>query len=101
MGSEVRISAVAIAHGNLTVRVDNKTEVSQPAPFAEVGTTVAFDNAEIVVQEIGTPLAVVQGIGISELVSALNAIGASPRDLIAILQAIKASGAMSAELEMM
>jgi flagellar P-ring protein precursor FlgI len=99
MGAEVRISAVAIAHGNLTVRIDNKTSVSQPAPFSEVGTTVAFDNTEIVVQERGTPLAVVQGITIAELVRALNAIGASPRDLIAILQAIKAAGALQAELK--
>jgi flagellar P-ring protein precursor FlgI len=99
MGAEVRIAAVAIAHGNLTVRIDNKTSVSQPAPFAEVGTTVAFDDAEIVAQERGTPLAVVQGITIAELVRALNAIGASPRDLIAILQAIKAAGALQAELK--
>ncbi|MFQ5513749.1 MAG: flagellar basal body P-ring protein FlgI [Myxococcota bacterium] len=101
MGADVRISAVAIAHGNLTVRIDNKTQVSQPAPFAQVGSTVAFDNAEIVVQEKGTPLAVVQGITISELVRALNAIGASPRDLIAILQAIKAAGALQAELKIL
>ncbi len=64
----------------------------------EVGDTVVFDNEEVVIQERGSNLVVVQGISIWELVRALNAIGASPRDLIAILQAVKASGALQAEL---
>jgi flagellar P-ring protein precursor FlgI len=98
IGATVRIAAVAIAHGNLAIRISTRTAVSQPAPFAERGDTVVFDNAEVVVQEEGTNLAVVQGITIGELVRALNAIGASPRDLIAILQAIKAAGALQAEL---
>ncbi len=99
MGSDVRVSAVAIAHGNLSVRISTRTAVSQTAPFAEVGTTVTFDNEEIVVQEQGSNLAVVQGVTIGELVRALNAIGASPRDLIAILQAMKVAGALHAELK--
>jgi flagellar P-ring protein precursor FlgI len=99
IGAEVRVAAVAIAHGNLSVRISTRTAVSQPSPFAEVGTTVAFDNEEIVVQEQGSNLAVVQGVTIGELVRALNAMGASPRDLIAILQAIKAAGALHAELK--
>jgi flagellar P-ring protein precursor FlgI len=60
---------------------------------------VTFDNEEIVVQEQGSNLAVVQGVTIGELVRALNAIGASPRDLIAILQAMKVAGALHAELK--
>ncbi|MEE8558736.1 MAG: flagellar basal body P-ring protein FlgI [Myxococcota bacterium] len=100
IGAAVRISAVAISHGNLSIRISTRTSVSQPAPFAEVGETVTFDNSEVVVQEEGANLAVVQGITIGELVRALNSIGASPRDLIAILQAIKAAGALQAELKM-
>jgi flagellar P-ring protein precursor FlgI len=98
IGATVRISAVAISHGNLAIRISTRTAVSQPAPFAERGDTVVFDNSEVVIQEQGSNLAVVQGITIGELVRALNAIGASPRDLIAILQAIKAAGALQAEL---
>jgi flagellar P-ring protein precursor FlgI len=98
IGSAVRISAVGISHGNLSIRISTRTAVSQPAPFAEEGDTVVFDNSEVVVQEQGANLAVVQGITIGELVRALNAIGASPRDLIAILQAIRAAGALQAEL---
>ncbi len=98
IGATVRISAVAIAHGNLAIRISTRTAVSQPAPFAERGDTVVFDNSEVVIQEEGSNLVVVQGITIGELIRALNAIGASPRDLIAILQAIKAAGALQAEL---
>ena len=99
MGAEVRIAAVAIAHGSLTVRISTRTSVSQPAPFSEVGSTVAFDNQEIVVQERGSKMAVVQGVTVAKLVRTLNAIGATPRDLIAILQAIKAAGSLHAELK--
>ncbi len=99
MGADVRVSAVAIAHGNLTVRISTRTSVSQPSAFAEVGSTVTFDNEEIVVQEQGSNLAVVQGVTIGELIRALNAIGASPRDLIAILQAVKVAGALHADLK--
>ena len=73
--------------------------MSQPAPFSEVGSTVAFDNSEIVIQEQGSSLAIVQGVTIAELIRTLNLVGASPRDLIAILQAIRAAGALQAELK--
>jgi len=99
IGSDVSIAAVAITHGNLSIRVGTRTEVSQPAPFAREGDTVVFDNAEIVIQEEGSSLVVVQGVTIGELVRALNATGATPRDLIAILQAVKAAGALQAELK--
>jgi flagellar P-ring protein precursor FlgI len=98
MGSEVRISAVAISHGALSIRIATRTEVSQPSPFSEVGATVEFDNDELVVQERGSNLMLVQGVSISELIRALNSIGANPRDLIAILQAMRAAGALQAEL---
>jgi flagellar P-ring protein precursor FlgI len=102
IGADVRISAVAITHGNLTIRVATETRVSQPAPFAEKGDTVVFDNDELVVEEVnspaGSPLLVVQGVTVRELVETLNRLGASPRDLISILQAIRAAGALQAEL---
>jgi flagellar P-ring protein FlgI len=99
MGSEVEISPVAISHGNLSIRIATRTEVSQPEPFSDTGSTVAFDEDELVVQEEGSNLVVVQGVSIGELVRALNAIGATPRDLIAILQAVRAAGALRAELK--
>lgn len=99
IGAEVHVSATAISQGNLSIRVSTQTSVSQPAPFSEKGSTVEFENAEIVAQEQGAGLVVVQGVTIGELVSALNAIGASSRDLIAILQAMRAAGALQAELK--
>ena len=98
MGAEVEITPVAIAHGNLSITISTQTEVSQPAPFAERGSTVVFKDDEVVVQEQGSKLVVVQGVTIGELVKSLNAIGATPRDLIAILQAVRAAGALQAEL---
>jgi flagellar P-ring protein precursor FlgI len=101
MGAEVRIQAVAVAHGSLSVAVSTRTEVSQPPPFAETGSTVVFDNEEIVVTEPGANLQLVQGVTIAELVRTLNALGATPRDLIAILQAMHAAGAIQAELRLL
>ena len=95
MGSDVRISTVAVAHGNLTITITNQVDVSQPAPFSD-GETVVTDNPEITVAEEQTNLMVVpEGVTISDLVKALNAIGVTPRDLISILQAIKAAGIKS------
>ncbi len=102
IGAEVRIAAVAVTHGNLSIRVATRTAVSQPAPLSETGTTVAFDNDELLVEELRTgpnsSLLVVQGVTVKELVETLNRLGATPRDLIAILQAIRAAGALGAEL---
>ena len=101
MGSDVRISTVAVAHGNLTITITNQVDVSQPAPFSD-GETVVTNNPEITVAEEQTNLMIVpEGVTISDLVKALNAIGVTPRDLISILQAIKAAGALHAELELM
>lgn len=104
IGSEVRIAAIAITHGNLTIRIATQTNVSQPAPLSETGATVVFDNDELVAEEVRTsansPLLVVQGVTVRELIETLNRLGASPRDLIAILQAIRAAGALQAELKL-
>ena len=104
MGENVRISTVAIAQGNLTIRISETPQVSQPGAFAPAGaatTTVARSAIEIDEGE-DSRLAVLQsGVSLQDMVSGLNALGIGPRDMITILQAIKAMGAMQAELEML
>jgi flagellar P-ring protein precursor FlgI len=103
MGSQVRVSTVAVAQGNLTVTISESPIVSQPAPFSETGQTVVVPRTNINVNdEAGNRLAVVkEGVTLQELVDGLNALGIGPRDLIGILQAIKAAGALQAEIEVM
>ena len=99
MGEKVRISTVAVAHGNLFVQITETPEVSQPTPLS-IGQTAVVPRTEITVNEEEERLLIVpKGVGIGEVVNALNAIGVTPRDLISILQAIKASGSLHAELE--
>ena len=99
MGEQVRISTIAIAHGNLSIVVKQNADVSQPFPFSD-GQTVVSPDTQINVQEDGNKLVVVpSGISIGQVVKALNALGVTPRDLIAIFQAIKAAGALQADLE--
>lgn len=101
MGSDVRISTVAVAHGNLTINIRSDIQVSQPEGFSE-GETVVTNNPEIEVKEEDAQLMVVpEGVTISDLVKALNALGVTPRDLISILQAVKAAGALHGEFEVM
>ena len=100
MGENVRISTIAIAHGNLSIQIDESQNVSQPLPFSRGGQTVVTPESDIVVQEGKNPIFLVEsGVSIGEVVKALNALGVSPRDLIAIFQALKAAGALQAELE--
>lgn len=101
MGENVRISTVAIAQGNLTIRVTEMPQVSQPQPFSQNGATVVVPRTEIEVDEgADRKLAVVsEGMSLQELVNGLNALGIGPRDMITILQAIKAAGALQAEIE--
>jgi flagellar P-ring protein precursor FlgI len=96
----VSISTVAVAHGNLSVSISTQEEVSQPAPFSEGETTVTED-VQIEVDEgpQSNMLIVSQENTIEDLVTALNAIGATPRDIISIIQKIDAAGALHAELE--
>ncbi len=99
MGEGVRIKTVAISHGNLSIQIKETPQVSQPAPLG-AGQTVVTPGSEIKVKEEKARLMVIQpGPTIGELVRALNAVGVTPRDLIAILQSIKAAGALDAELE--
>lgn len=103
MGENVRISTVAIAQGSLTIRITETQQVSQPGPFAEVGTTTTVDRTNIEVEEgAERQLTVLQpGVSLQELVNGLNALGIGPRDMITILQAIKTAGALQAEIEVM
>ena len=100
MGENVRIATIAIAHGNLSIEVNKRDNVSQPLPFSPGGQTVVTSDRDVRVEEGRNPLFLVEsGVSIGEVVRALNALGVSPRDLIAIFQALKAAGALQAELE--
>ncbi len=103
MGDNVRISTVAIAQGNLTIRITETPQVSQPSPFSSTGETVVVPRTDIQVDEgADKKMSVLQhGVTLQELVNGLNALGIGPRDLISILQAIKAAGALQAEIEVM
>lgn len=103
MGSDVRISTIAIAQGNLTIKVNETPQVSQPNPFAEQGTTVVVPRSDIQInQSKDAKLAVLEnGVTLQDLVTGLNKLGVGPRDIITILQAIKAAGALQAEIETM
>jgi flagellar P-ring protein precursor FlgI len=99
MGENVRLSTVAIAHGNLMIQIKERPRISQPLPFSQ-GTTAVVPDTSITVKEGADRLMVLpEGVNIGQVVQALNAIGVTPRDLIAILQAIKAAGALQAELQ--
>ena len=101
MGRDVRVSTVAVAQGNLTVSISESPQVSQPAPLSR-GQTVVVPRTRIGVQEDGKKLALVkEGVSLQQLVDGLNALGIGPRDMIAILQAIKAAGAIQADIEVM
>ena len=102
MGADVRLSTIAIAHGNLSIQIRETTDVSQPLPFSSNGRTVASPESNVAVAEERSPIFVVEsGVNIGDVVRALNALGVSPRDLIAIFQAIKQAGALQARLEIM
>jgi flagellar P-ring protein precursor FlgI len=99
MGENVRIAPVAVAHGNLTVTITEQPYVSQPLPFSQ-GQTAVVPQTQVEVKEQKAHLAIVGGgVTIGQVVEGLNALGATPRDLINILQAMKAAGALQAEIE--
>ena len=103
MGNDVRVSTVAIAQGNLTIRITETPLVSQPQPLAEEGETVVVPRTNVEVDDGSeNRLAVLpSGVSLQELVDGLNALGVGPRDMISILQAIKAAGAMQADIEVL
>ena len=102
MGANVRVSTVAVAQGNLTVMVTETPLVSQPAPFTNGETAVVPQTNIVVDDQAANRVAIVRsGVTLAELVDGLNALGIGPRDLISILQAIKAAGALQAEIEVL
>ncbi|MEY8877954.1 MAG: flagellar basal body P-ring protein FlgI [Leptothrix sp. (in: b-proteobacteria)] len=99
MNQAVTIAACAVAHGNLSVTISSTPQVSQPQPFSQ-GTTQVTEKVDIQVkQEPGSLIQLKAGTQLTDVVKALNSLGATPGDLLAILQAIKAAGALNAELE--
>lgn len=102
MGDDVRISQVAIAQGNLTISVQETPAVSQPAPFSQGRTAVVPQSAISIDEEKGKKLITLGGgASLKSLVGGLNALGVTPRDMITILQAVKAAGALQADIEVM
>ena len=101
MGRDVRVATVAVAQGNLTVTISESPQVSQPNPLSR-GKTVVTPNSRVGVTEDGKKFALVKdGVSLQQLVDGLNGLGIGPRDLIGILQAIKAAGAIQADIEVM
>jgi flagellar P-ring protein precursor FlgI len=102
MGENVRISTVAVAHGNLTVVVKEKPQVSQPAPMSSGGTTKVVPRTDLKVTEDKANISLLrEGANLGDVVRGLNTLGVTPRDLLGIMQAIKAAGALNAELSVM
>ncbi len=93
----VRIAPAAVAHGKLTVRVEERPRIVQPAPFSN-GQTAVEPASRIAVEEVRVPMARIAGASLADIVAAVNRIGASPSDLVAILEALKQAGALKAEL---
>ena len=98
VGKQVRVLPAAVSHGTLSVTISEKPQVSQPGPFSE-GQTVVVPRSQIEVTQTGGQMFVLDGgASLDELVRAVNQIGASPGDLVAILEALKQAGALRAEL---
>jgi flagellar P-ring protein precursor FlgI len=103
MGENVRINTVAIAQGSLTIKITETPQVSQPAPLSQGGTTTVVPRTDVNVNEDeGKKIAMLRhGVSLQEVVQSLNALGIGPRDMITILQSIKAAGALQADLEVL
>ena len=100
MGGNVSVDDVAITQGGLSIRVQKRADVSQPDPLS-YGSTIVANNTNVKVKDSsGSTIVLPATANVSDIVGALNAVGATPRDTISILQAMKASGALHAELEL-
>lgn len=100
MNSAVTLRRAAVAHGNLSIVIDTRFGVSQPPPFSP-GETVVIPDTDIEIEQQDAYLRVVEGADLVDVVNALNALGATPQDLMAILEALKAAGSLRAELEIL
>jgi len=102
MGGDVKLSPVSVLHGDLTVEVSTTFAVSQPAPFSKQGETVVVPETDLKAHEgPAKSIELKEGASVEELINGLHAMGASARDIVAILQAIKAAGGLQAELEVL
>ena len=100
MNQAVTLAACAVAHGNLSVTISTTPSVSQPAPFSKTGQSVVTEKADITItQQAGSLIQMGASTKLADVVKSLNALGATPQDLLAILQAMKSAGALTAELE--
>ncbi len=100
MGENVRISTVAVSHGNLTIRITETPQVSQPNPFSNTGETKVVERSDISVEQGDKKLTVLEGsVSLQDLVKGLNSLGVNPRDMITILRTIKSAGALQADIE--
>ncbi len=100
MGKDVSLGAVSILHGNLSIEVTTEFKVSQPQPFSKGGQTVVTPQTTVKAQDSpARRIELREGASVEQLVNGLQAIGATAQDVISILQAIKAAGALQAELE--
>jgi flagellar P-ring protein precursor FlgI len=99
IGKDVRIAAVAITHGSLSIQIGTNFNGWQPAPFGEGKTIVTPEQSVKAEEKGGNFVLLKKGTSVEDLVKALNALGVTPRDLVAIFQSIKAAGALQAELE--
>ncbi|MBE0403376.1 flagellar basal body P-ring protein FlgI [Halomonas citrativorans] len=98
MNSAVTLRQAAVAHGSLSITIDRNLGVSQPGPFSQ-GQTVVVPDTDIDIEQQEAYLQIVEGAQLTDVVNALNALGATPQDLMTILEALKASGSLRAELE--
>nr|WP_273195319.1 flagellar basal body P-ring protein FlgI [Halomonas sp.] len=98
MNSDVTLRQAAVAHGSLSIMIDTQFGVSQPGPFGE-GETVVVPDTDIDIEQQEAYLQMVEGAQLNEVVNALNALGATPQDLMSILEALKVSGSLRAELK--
>ena len=102
MGGDVKLSAVSVLHGNLNIEVNTTYSVSQPEAFSKNGDTVVVPETTIKAQESSVgKLQLGEGASVEDLVNGLHSVGATARDVVAILQAIKAAGGLRAELEVL
>ena len=99
IGSEVIVSPAAVAHGSLTVTIDESVQVSQPGPFAQGGQTAVVPDSTVTAEQEESRIFLMEGgVSLQEIVTAINKVGAAPGDLIAVLEALQQAGALSAQI---
>jgi flagellar P-ring protein precursor FlgI len=102
MGEDVSIDGCAVAHGSFNVNINVTKQISQPNPFMPGASAMVYEDSNIKVEGGGKQVVTLpQGVNVQDLVNALNVLGASPKDIISILQAIKAANALHADIEIM